>query len=108
MSLQTEIDTTETVPAIENFPFARKAAAIAEIRDTICTLINTCDKRSSDTLARLLRTNRDFFYSAARALWGGRDILSDDLLALLAGFGGPSLRADFFATTATEASERFT
>ncbi|KAG9120624.1 hypothetical protein FRC07_003818 [Ceratobasidium sp. 392] len=104
MSLQTERDTTETVPAIENFSFARKAAAIAEIRDTICTFINTRKKGSPDTLARLLRTNRDFFYSAVRALWGGREILSDDLLALLVGFERPSSRADFFATSTTGAN----
>jgi hypothetical protein len=76
--------------------FARRAAGIPEIRDIICDFINIPDEGPLDddttpntsacsSLARLLRTSQDFFFSAARILWGTWEIEAKDLFVLLPG-----------------------
>ncbi|KAG8703343.1 hypothetical protein FRC08_002926 [Ceratobasidium sp. 394] len=87
------METTDSTSQISELLFATQAARILEIRDLICESVVTLDDAPKPTftpydirratLASLSRTNHDFFFSAARVLWGTQEILLEYLLALL-------------------------
>ncbi|KAG8699649.1 hypothetical protein FRC08_005177 [Ceratobasidium sp. 394] len=87
------METTDSTSQTSELLFATQAARILEIRDLICESVVTLDDAPKPTftpydirratLASLSRTNHDFFFSAARVLWGTQEILLEYLLALL-------------------------